>query len=276
MSHSWTGDSMVSVRVVARQQAFTLVELLVVIVVIAILVALLVPTIGAAMYAARNAQIGIEISNLAQAIEAYRTKNGSYPPDFASTDPAVIKQQIDAHLARNYRYRNIAMDQLTAEQLSSLDPSEALYFWIRGLSKDPKRPLTGGGDRVGYDFKQAQLADNDGDGFPEYYVRNCEVPLVYIHNQSYGAVGQPANILQILNGRFAIRAYAAEVGADGVSVARFVDPEKYQVICAGQDSEYGTNGSIQPVYPDALGYTEADEDNLTSFSEGKTLEDATP
>ena len=53
----------------------------------------------------------------------------------------------------------------------------------------------------------------------------------------------------------------------------YVEPEKYQIVCAGQDGKFGAAGGL---YPDGVGYSEADEDNLTSFSDGKTLEDAIP
>jgi hypothetical protein len=53
----------------------------------------------------------------------------------------------------------------------------------------------------------------------------------------------------------------------------FVEPEKFQIICAGQDSDFGKGGGL---YPSGEGYADGDQDNLTNFSEGRTLEDAIP
>jgi hypothetical protein len=52
----------------------------------------------------------------------------------------------------------------------------------------------------------------------------------------------------------------------------FVESKKYQIISAGLDHEYGTAGQ----FPDGVGYSKADRDNITSFSEGSTLENAMP
>ncbi len=63
-----------------RRRGFTLIELLVVVVIIATLIALLVPAIGAAVRAARNATVQAEINTIAQALEAFKSKYGDYPP----------------------------------------------------------------------------------------------------------------------------------------------------------------------------------------------------
>ena len=57
-------------------RGFTLVELLVVIVILAILIALLLPAINGAMRTAKNARVGAEINQLAQALAAVQGKYG--------------------------------------------------------------------------------------------------------------------------------------------------------------------------------------------------------
>ena len=57
-----------------------------------------------------------------------------------------------------------------------------------------------------------------------------------------------------------------------MTVEDFIEPKKFQIICAGLDHEFGTGGQ----YPDGVGYAKEDRDNLTNFSEGRTLEDAMP
>lgn len=276
----------------SNRRAFTLVELLVVIVIIGILIALLVPTIGSALSGAKVARMGLEVSNLAKAVEAYRMEMGAYPPDFANPTPELDAQQISTHMARKFRYRS-PMDQ-SQLPMNGLDPAEALVFWLNGFSKDQKLPLVRResldpaaaiqvplkGDKPFFEFEQSRLKDLDGDGYPEYYPTDSELPYVYIRNDSYGTQNSNGvfipNEIPILNGNTAsVRAYAAELL--GTAVKRFADAEKYQIICAGVDGEFGA-GSVSGVaaFPDGVGYAEADEDNLTSFSEGKTLQDSIP
>jgi general secretion pathway protein G len=59
---------------------FTLVELLMVVVILAILVALLLPAINAAVRTARQAAVQAEITQLAAALESFKSKYGDYPP----------------------------------------------------------------------------------------------------------------------------------------------------------------------------------------------------
>ena len=285
-------------QVAPTRQAFTLVELLVVIVIIAILIALLVPTIGGALNSARNAQMGIEVSNLSQAMEAYRTEMNEYPPDFAG--PVEIdNQKVAAHLARKFRYRNAkqpppAGDALTVEALKGLDPAEALVFWLSGFSGDPKFPLnkreaiavgTGlvKGTNPFFEFDLTRLMDKDNDGWPEYYPENSEAPYVYIRADNYVLSFDQSNLIKVLNGGVEnngrlVRAYATS--GSTTDDVQWAAPEKYQIICAGQDGEYvpvekeSVAAGIIPTFPTGIGYTEADSDNITSFSEGKTLGDS--
>ena len=268
------------------RQAFTLVELLVVITIIGILVALLVPAIGSALNNANNARMGIEISQMAQQLELYRGKYGEYPPDFIS-GPTNDQTQMNTHLSRSFRYRNTQTDAVVA---NGLDPAEALVFWLSGFSADKSFPLSKRespdptwkafkGTNPFFDFDQTRLDDKDTDGWPEYYPEGSEMPYIYVRADSYGVKNgetYTSNELKAMNGTLIFRAYASQM--EGVSIKRFAAHEKFQIICAGQDGQFGAGVGqpTSPVYPDGLLYSEADEDNLTSFSEGKTLEDAIP
>ena len=191
--------------------------------------------------------MGIEISSMAQAMEAYRAKYGAYPPDFAlNSNPD--KAQIDKHLARNFRYRK---PNDTVGDLRGLDPSEALVFWLSDFSGDPNFPLSKReqvapewkafkGAKPWFDFEQTRLADRDEDGYPEYYPEGSEMPYVYPVHGNYGVKNGEvftANDIRVLNDNVRIRAYAAELL--GSAVKRFAEAEKFQIICAGQDREFG-------------------------------------
>ena len=283
------------------RQAFTLVELLVVIVIIGILIALLVPTIGGALRSTKNAQMGIEISSLAQAIEAYKTEVGDYPPDFAGTVPQ-DQQQLATHLARKFNHRNATTAPPAGDliDVSGLDPAEALVFWLGGFSGDPRFPLakrepfaigTGlvKGANPFFDFDLSRLQDKDLDGWPEYYPAASELPYAYLRSDNYVMAFQSQRI-KVLK--------APGTGASGGPAARFLRPyatsgstpddvvwagaDKYQIICAGQDDEYVSEDKwaaakdVLPTFPSGIGYTEGDSDNITNFSEGQVLEDALP
>src|SRR5208337_1860788 len=61
-------------------RGFTLVELLAVMLILAFLIALLLPAINGALRTAKNAAVGGEINQLAQALASFKARYGDYPP----------------------------------------------------------------------------------------------------------------------------------------------------------------------------------------------------
>ncbi len=125
---------------------FTLVELLVVILIIGVLMALLYPAVTSVMRKASNFRIATDISNLDMAINAYKAQYKDVPPDF--TDATV--KPFDQTVA--YRHIRKAFPRIDAAELvrmasfaPTISASEALVFWLGGLSKNPKQPFTGVG-----------------------------------------------------------------------------------------------------------------------------------
>jgi hypothetical protein len=136
-----------------------------------------------------------------------------------------------------------------------------------------------GGRQPLFDFVQSRLADADGDGWPEYYPQDSPgKPYVYFRNQNYlNAYVQFDKIADLPEKERArqnnyVRPYLRELTPQGAPKT-FAEPEKFQIVCAGQDGDFGKGGGI---YPDGVGYADGDQDNLTNFAEGKTLEDAIP
>lgn len=244
-----------------------LMNLIVGIFILAIAYALLVPTIGPGPFyrPSTDARIGLEISNLAQAIEKFRMDIGSYPPDFRDTDKN-DRTAIDEFLPRRFRLRT-SDDRYTP---SNLDPAEALVFWLRGFGDDPTKPLVGTKSNPFFEFDLSRLRDQDGDGHQEYYPTNKDAPFIYfLVKHEAGTLNEIAKHppLAILNGLrqaspYQINAEVRQDSADG----------QPQIISAGRDDDYGAGG----VFPDGIGYAEGDKDNIANFSSAKTLQDCIP
>jgi prepilin-type N-terminal cleavage/methylation domain-containing protein len=288
----------------SQRPAFTLVEMLVVVVIIAILAGLLLPAVGMVRRRAQNHAIAVEIMNLEQAVEVYRNEHGDYPPDFS--DPEIVRRHI---LKRWPRISNEELVAVTSLNVV-VDPAEALVFWLGGFSSDPKRPFTGTGgpmliDADGnvapnrdrndgpYDFDKARLRyDDDGDAFPIYPPKGRLEPYVYFDARTYGGIGpvteSPTNGFYPLSGpnpQGVAKPYiASRPDPNSPYGLEWVNEDSFQIISAGLDGHYGSadflsDRSLYPQYPTGVNYLspgDGDDDNITNFSEGRTLGDMKP
>lgn len=79
------------------------------------------------------------LAAIARAMDAYRSRYGSYPPDFTTGDP---RREIDEHLASIFPQRDRERD--IPPRVDQLGPDRALVFWLRGFYEDNSAfPLTG-------------------------------------------------------------------------------------------------------------------------------------
>lgn len=268
-----------------QRGGFTVVELLVVIAILGVLAALITPAIFGAITNARQATIKLEVSQLGMALERYKTEVGEYPPDFSELTVDEKRLALNSHLSRRYRLRNFGADytangdDLTDEDLEQLNPSNALYFWLRGYSNDPQRPLTGSGDRDPYyDFDMSRIKtptspppvnlidpakpviagyapNDDAQHRPYLYYRATpSAPLAADGTPKwayYDAVqwAQAANDGNIDSNQLPagvqqlptpyLSGVLTRTNPDGSTQPEFVEPEKHQIICAGLDGFYG-------------------------------------
>jgi prepilin-type N-terminal cleavage/methylation domain-containing protein len=148
---------------VAPRLAFTLVELLVVITIIGILAALITAAAIAALRASRQASTKVEVSEISTALESYKDKAGSYPPNLISDagtgEPAIDRTQVLNDLRRHlqqafprHREPDVLLKKLvddttaTAPKLTGgMTAEEAIVFWLGGFSADPQYPISGEG-----------------------------------------------------------------------------------------------------------------------------------
>lgn len=291
-----------------RRRGFTLVEMLVVIVIITALAALLVPAVMISIKSARQARIALEVANLAKALERYKMEIGEYPPDFAElvlltnvNDKASrAKQLIDAHLSSVYRRRDTsptgdypknASGAVDLNLLASLSPKNALVFWLRGFTADPQYPLSANAERTSmFDFDLGRLNSVTGEYHPSG--DSTKQPYIYYNAQSYvpnqpippgGAsnfnpTGLPAVAWAMGTSGTVCPPYRAS-NNQGSPQGPFAQHDKFQVISAGLDGEFGSlldfeitatwaQISNYPEVPSGNAIHKPHRDNLTSFTEG--------
>jgi prepilin-type N-terminal cleavage/methylation domain-containing protein len=259
---------------IRTRRGFTLVELLVVLTIIGILMALLIPAVGVVRRSVINGRIALETASLAQAIEAYKNDTGDYPPNF--NDVNLLKR----HLAKRWQRLPAAQQTQFVNLVGKLDPAETIVFWLGGQSSNgglrandvlPFQASGGSGEpKVYFSFDQARFTDNDGDGWYEYPVGYAQgTPFVYFDARSYDYyTTNPYSITAGGEARGTAKPYT-----DGT---KYINPETYQIVTAGQDGYFSSVGDTGTyVYP--LGpYGKEVRDNITNFSDGKTLQDKVP
>ena len=269
----------------SRQRGFTLVEMLVVLAIIAVLVGLLLPAVMAAVNSARRGQMAMEISQLAQAVEAYKNEFGDYPPSMGEDYSAANRANtaVERHLRKCFPKMTPAAKTgfYNAIDVSNggtkLDQGEALVMWLSQIRKDPRNPFDATSDdrHVFYDFDPRRLVDEDGDSFPSFRTKHAkDTSYIYIEHKTYinhGLSGTAAMAEDTTDPTLTVRPYVYDAAG-----TKPVNPKSFQIICAGQDGLFSLSVGALKVFPGGGNYDEEDLDNITNFSDGKRLEDNFP
>ncbi len=121
-------------------RGFTLVELLVVILILAALIALLLPAINGALRTAKNAAVGGEINQLAQALAQFKSQYGVFPPsrlvvsENGNYDPTVMQSQLSSQYGINLSAAGAqALSQRSVQYLRRIWPRMVLNATQGGL-----------------------------------------------------------------------------------------------------------------------------------------------
>ena len=264
----------------ARQTGFTLVEVLVVVVIISLLIGLATPALVIALRKTEVATMRIELSLVEQALEAYRSEYGEYPPDFTN------HQYVIDHLNRLFPRRR---EYTSTGDLPLLDPAQALVFWLRGFHPSPEYPITG--DTTGnadpingaihtereplMEFSEKMILGDDFNlatpGEVLVLTRAPMCPIVYFDSRG-NYLSEPTIPKQLrVSDNGVEKGTAMPYMSDRID--RFMNPKTFQLISAGQDSHFGNYNENPKWYPSGNNYDDYDADNLTNFSSGTLGED---
>ena len=279
-------------------RGFTLVELLVVIAIIGVLAAIITPAVFRSMVRAREARIFMEINQLHMAVESYRQKHGDYPPDF--TDGDIVSRHLRKAFPRHVETDTGALSELLSLNLTA---AEALVFFLAQVGNDPRRPLSGRAhtDRDPdsppsgwegslddwqnqlahlesfreqfFDFEESRLRPTRrirlGDRLLNLYAYVPQdaqgAPYIYFENRTYASARYDA----VHPVSETVRPYQSSQ----TTIPDFANSTTFQIISAGLDGEFGDTGAEYKIFPAGTNYTREDLDNITNFSDGRTLGD---
>jgi type II secretory pathway pseudopilin PulG len=256
---------------------------------------MVLPAVMRSTTAARQSAIALEIKQLSSALETYKQQKGEYPPSFGersggnliygvtSGSPSRYTSAVERHLQRCYpRFtnKNIFYNGVSGgfPGASAIDQGEALTFWLRFVGTNPENPVDMTSTRnVFYEFDERRLVDYDGDGIPTYRPRYCrDTDYIYMESRCYSSYVQNNSYAR------ADGPVLQQVVPYGTNPTTPVNPNTFQIICAGLDGDFGplpslAGGVYSPkIFPTGTGYSPADRDNIANFSDGRTLGDARP
>jgi prepilin-type N-terminal cleavage/methylation domain-containing protein len=229
-----------------RRGGFTLVELLAVIMIIALLAGLVTPAVLRARNSARNAAIKAEIDMLHMAIMNYKNEYGSFFP-CNDVNPSAAGSVSAKHVQRLFP-RCVAAAQL-ASATKPITPEMAIVSWLTGYRNDPQNPLINPAtpgvqatDRKKlFDFDQTRLS-----GSTYRPAGKKGSPYIYIDSSSYLISGGPPTVptWSLTGGTYYPHRLPNASGAMNDVSQQAFNADTFQILCAGQDEEFGTEDDL--------------------------------
>lgn len=282
-----------------RRSAFTLIELLVVIAIIAILGGLL---LGGVMYVFRATpavQTRNDISQLDIALKRFKAEYHFYPPstmklcsNYAAYDQS---QALDRRslqwiskiwpslgkpanfTAVNWANRSPA-PTAGSPSIDILDGDQCLVFFLGGppqvagqpalmggFSNNPLNPVSAANPPLKrwFDFDNGRLFNRSGNAFPSFadvFGKTPPQPYVYFSSQN---VSDRDNGYDTGPNGLGVRPYFRQAAP-----LAFHNPSTFQIICAGEDGQFGAGG-IWPFPPPPFNPPPGTMDDYTNFHDKK-------
>jgi len=294
------------------ERAFTLIEILTVIVIIGILVTIITAAVAAAFRAAQRGKIGMEMSQIATALERYKAEFGEYPPDMFDDDalvrhvrkrwPRLDWQRMPPEASQAESIRTAINDAYGSNGVNFTLPNSqigALALWLGGFPNsdgklsgfyaDPENPFTPSNTFDGKTFADLEFGKNvrsKGYSVPVVgtEVRSVFVPIVYFRGKASGGTDAYDFTRQRFNfsgtdfPEFGLCVpYIAE-GTAG-NVVRWKNPSTYQLIHPGLDGKFSSAvnpAQVVRIVNTGIGISFEDSDNITNFSDNSELQTILP
>jgi len=278
----------------SARRGFTLVELLVVIAIIGILVGMLAVAIIPALQRGKEAAIQIEMKQIEQSIEQFRTDKGFYPPSFEGLTLAQFRSFVNRMAPNNRETSDGRLGPWWDAIGEQLDRESSLVFWLSGTFENQQYPITGGPNagavagvaahnfgadvgqrKVYFDFQTGQLVGDDSDetvGNSSGAAVSTAPGIILEYRQEHGKSSGDLLFKYLDSTSYDMGAYF-DIGSND-----YINPKTFQLITFGLDGERGappapiggTGGAM------ALGICANDsdlsadgEDNLCHFANGR-------
>ena len=201
-----------------RRAGFTLIEILAVILILGILATILITQLGGAEQAAREQTTAQRMAKIEAAIEHYSREFGAYPPSSFAGDQEVSNDGTNvgnealvvALWSKKWNAGGLLDD--VVDQLVNLDEDSS------------NRQLTDFGNRA-----LLEIPDDWGN------------PLAYIERTDYGVTGRP---YLTYDGETGVELESAPNAFKNPSTGLYYNAQRFQLISAGPDGEFGTEDDI--------------------------------
>ena len=295
-------------------RAFTLVELLVVIAIIGVLAALIASVAPGVIANANQTKVLLEVSQLATALKTYNSDYGSYPPNFTNPDqvarhcrkrwPRIATEEIQEIVALDltpaqalvFWLRGFSPDPVhpylgmgDRTPMFEFDKSR-LAIYVPGQAPQAIADLANVADALYPDLDPSVSPEpkhigQTGIPVPSYFPPKIEgQPYIYFSAKSYvvyGGSGPGQTTFEAVPGSVYVKPLKSQLDpSNDISKHQFVEPENFQLLCAGLDgswynpTDYQQNPFDLLLYPQGP-FTGELADTLTNFSTNN-LEDSQP
>ncbi len=277
-----------------RHLGFTLVEILVAVTVLSILAGMLVVGLFPMMNRAKEMAITVEMKNIEQGIEMFKSKYGFYPPSFKQFyGPTMTSDVQRVALMRQYINRispnhseDVATWWNTVGQHIDYRRGEDLVFWLTGLFKNKQYPLTRdnlirpafGVVPSDNNFTQsAMVAADDRDIFYDFKSERLSWDparqLVVSYHQDTDFQPGSTNFFYVDSFSYSLFAANEKFGPwfkTTPAGIEFMNARSFQLTAPGLDKKYSeANATERPGGLNVKQLPLADYDNITNFAEGR-------